>query len=87
MEDLKKQLKQEKKEKNMYKKENEKLKKKLDKPKKKRALSGYMKFGQSIRPKILKENPGINPIGGVSKKISEEWKKLSAEDQAAWKTK
>lgn len=59
---------------------------KADKPKVKRPLSGYMKFGNSIRPKLKEENPN-KKVTEIMKMIGTEWKKLSAEDQAAWKTK
>ena len=35
--------------------------------KKTRQPNAYMKFGKHMRPKILKENPGINPIGEMAK--------------------
>lgn len=51
------------------------------KPKKpKRPLTPYMVFSNKVRPSIKEENPGIT-LGDTSKKISELWKNLSAEEK------
>ena len=52
--------------------------KKEKKAKGTRKLSGYMKFAQEARPKILAENPSLkSDIIAVGKKIGAMWRELS----------
>ena len=52
--------------------------KKSKKAKGTRKLSGYMKFAQEARPKILAENPSLkSDIIAVGKKIGAMWRELS----------
>jgi len=57
-----------------------------DAKKKKRPLSGYMKFAQSIRPKIVAENPNF-AVTDVMKKIGKEWGKLTDTEKEKWNKK
>jgi len=42
----------------------------------KRALSGYMKFCNKMRPELLKANPGME-FAKVGKHLGEKWRALS----------
>jgi len=54
--------------------------------KSKRPLSAYMQFVQQKRADIVKENPDAG-FGEVGKLLGAAWKKLSAAEKAAFKTK
>jgi hypothetical protein len=59
--------------------------KKAKKAKGTRKLSGYMKFAQEVRPRILKENPALrSDIPGMGRKIGEMWRSLSANEKARY---
>lgn len=59
--------------------------KKAKKAKGTRKLSGYMKFAQEARPRILKENPALrSDIPGMGRKIGEMWRALSANEKARY---
>jgi hypothetical protein len=59
--------------------------KKPKKAKGTRKLSGYMKFAQEVRPRILKENPALrSDIPGMGRKIGEMWRGLSANEKARY---
>ena len=59
--------------------------KKAKKSKGTRKLSGYMKFAQEARPRILKENPALrSDIPGMGRKIGEMWRNLSAAEKARY---
>lgn len=50
-----------------------------------RKLSGYMKFAQEARPKILAENPSLkSDIIAVGKKIGAMWRELSDSEKAKY---
>jgi hypothetical protein len=49
----------------------------------KKAMSGYMKFCQKMRPKILKENPGIE-FKDVGKQLGAKWRALSDSEKKAY---
>lgn len=50
-----------------------------------RKLSGYMKFAQEVRPRILKEDPSMkSDITKVGRKIGEMWRSLSTEEKARY---
>jgi len=53
---------------------------------KKARLSGYQVFCKEIRAAIVKKNPGM-PFGTISKEMGAQWKRLSADEQGAFKTK
>jgi hypothetical protein len=56
--------------------------KKEKKAKGTRKLSGYMKFAQEARPKILAETPSLkSDIIAVGKKIGAMWRELSDEEK------
>ena len=67
---------------------NNMTKNNVKKPKKAkgtRKLSGYMKFAQEVRPRILKENPALrSDIPGMGRKIGEMWRSLSANEKARY---
>lgn len=59
--------------------------KKAKKGKSTRKLSGYMKFAQEARPRILKENPEMKAdIPGMGRKIGEMWRALSDSEKAKY---
>ncbi len=59
--------------------------KKAKKGKSTRKLSGYMKFAQEARPRILKENPEMkSDIPGMGRKIGEMWRALSDSEKAKY---
>jgi len=50
-----------------------------------RKLSGYMKFAQEVRPRVLKEDPSMkSDITKVGRKIGEMWRSLSTEEKARY---
>jgi hypothetical protein len=58
---------------------------KKSKGKSTRKLSGYMKFAQEARPKILAENPEMkSDIIKVGRKIGEMWRGLSPDEKARY---
>jgi hypothetical protein len=64
---------------------NMKNTKKAKKSKGTRKLSGYMKFAQEVRPRIIKENPALRTdIPGIGRKIGEMWRNLSAAEKARY---
>jgi hypothetical protein len=59
--------------------------KKMKKSKGTRKLSGYMKFAQEVRPRILQENPNLkSDIPGMGRKIGQMWRNLSASEKARY---
>jgi hypothetical protein len=59
--------------------------KKVKKSKGTRKLSGYMKFAQEVRPRLLKENPALRTdIPSIGRKIGEMWRNLSANEKARY---
>ncbi len=59
--------------------------KKAKKSKGTRKLSGYMKFAQEVRPRIIKENPALRTdIPGIGRKIGEMWRNLTATEKARY---
>lgn len=66
-------------------KKNMKGTKKAKKAKGTRKLSGYMKFAQEVRPRILQENPNLkSDIPGMGRKIGQMWRNLSASEKARY---
>ena len=63
-----------------------KVKKEKDPSKPKRAATGYILFGQDVRPKIKESKPEIKPKDTV-REIAEQWKALSQEKRDEWNTK
>ena len=49
----------------------------------KRAMSGFMKFSQKMRPEVMRENPGI-AFGDVGRRLGEKWRALSATEKARY---
>ena len=49
----------------------------------KRAMSGYMKFCQKMRPEILKANPGIE-FKDVGKRLGAKWRALSDSEKKGY---
>jgi structure-specific recognition protein 1 len=49
----------------------------------KRALSGFMRFSQKMRPEVMRENPGI-AFGDVGRRLGEKWRSLSAGEKARY---
>ena len=49
----------------------------------KRALSGFMRFSQKMRPEVMRENPGI-AFGDVGRRLGEKWRSLSAAEKARY---
>jgi hypothetical protein len=49
----------------------------------KRAMSGFMKFSQKMRPEVMRENPGI-AFGDVGRRLGEKWRALSAVEKARY---
>jgi hypothetical protein len=49
----------------------------------KKAMSGYMKFCQKMRPEILKENPGIE-FKDVGKRLGAKWRALSDSEKKGY---
>lgn len=59
--------------------------KKAKKGKGTRKLSGYMKFAQEVRPRLLKENPALRTdIPSIGRKIGEMWRNLTAAEKARY---
>jgi hypothetical protein len=59
--------------------------KKMKKSKGTRKLSGYMKFAQEVRPRILQENPNLkSDIPGMGRKIGQMWRNLSSAEKARY---
>lgn len=59
--------------------------KKTKKAKGTRKLSGYMKFAQETRPRLLKENPALRTdIPSIGRKLGEMWRNLSAAEKARY---
>jgi len=59
--------------------------KKAKKSKGTRKLSGYMKFAQEVRPRLLKENPALRTdIPSIGRKIGEMWRNLTAAEKARY---
>jgi hypothetical protein len=59
--------------------------KKAKKAKGTRKLSGYMKFAQEVRPRILREEPSLRTdIPGIGRKIGQMWRNLSASEKARY---
>lgn len=59
--------------------------KKAKKAKGTRKLSGYMKFAQEVRPRLLKENPALRTdIPSIGRKIGEMWRNLTAAEKARY---
>lgn len=61
-------------------------KKAKDPSKPKRAATGYILFGNDVRPKIKSEKPELKPKDTV-REIAERWKALTADERDQWNTK
>jgi len=59
-------------------------KKSAPKEKSKKAPGPYMVFCKEMRPKIVKENPGM-AFGEIGKALGAAWGKLSDKDKAKYK--
>lgn len=59
-------------------------KKSKDKNAPKRPKSAYIFFCQDKRDEMIKKYPNENPIGGISKKLGEEWKTLNVVQKAKY---
>jgi len=57
-----------------------------DAPKTKRPLSGYMLFGQEVRPKIKAEHPNF-AVTEVMQEVGKRWKQLSDDEKAKYSKK
>lgn len=49
----------------------------------KRKLTGYMKFAQEVRPRIMKESPGMK-IPDIGRAIGAQWRALSDSEKAKY---
>jgi len=49
----------------------------------KRALSGFMRFSQKMRPEVMRENPGI-AFGDVGRRLGEKWRALGDAEKARY---
>jgi len=57
-----------------------------DPKKKKRPLTAYMLWGNTVRPTVISQNPGID-FATISRRLGEIWQSLPEKEKMAWKGK